>query len=46
MLPFGVNCGLQFAGLRRKERKVLSYGILLYVESDFGTTSNLRPLRR
>ena len=40
LLPFGVNCRLQLAGLgKNREETVKSTRFsLLYVESDFGTT--------
>ena len=40
LLPFGVNCRLQLAGLgkKREETEKPTCFSLLYVESDFGTT--------
>ena len=40
LLPFGVNCRLQLAGLGKKREETVKPTCfnLLYVESDFGTT--------
>ena len=41
LLPFGVNCRLQLAGLGKKREETVkpTFSVsLLYVESDFGTT--------
>ena len=51
LLPFGVNCRLQLAGLGKKKEETVKPTCfsVLYVESDFGTTdtiNNLCPLRR
>ena len=42
LLPFGVNCQLQFGlGKKREEAVKPTCFSLLYVESDFGTTDNV-----